>query len=112
MKKGLYLSFAVLIVFSAVAAFAADVTGSWSGEAKVPNGESFQLTFNFKQDGATLTGTVTGPQGDPLEISEGKVHGDNIAFKVSFNGMTITHDGVIKGDEVALKTKTERRASR
>jgi len=107
MKRALCVSVAILIVFSAVAAFAADVTGAWSGESKGPNGESFQLTFNFKQDGAKLTGTVTGPQGYPLDITDGKVDGDKIAFKVSFNGMTISHDGVIKGDEIALKTKTD-----
>jgi len=110
MKRALHLFVAVIIVFSAVAAFAADVTGAWSGEAKGPNGESFPLTFNFKQDGAKLTGTVTGPQGDPLEITDGKVDGDKIAFNVSFNGMTISHDGVIKGDEIALKTKTDQGA--
>jgi hypothetical protein len=107
MKKTLYLSVAILIVFSAVAAFAADVTGAWSGEAKGPNGESFQLTFNFKQDGGKLTGTVTGPQGYPLDITDGKVDGDKIAFNVSFNGMTISHNGVIKAEEIALKTKTD-----
>lgn len=107
MKKVLCITAALLIVFGAVAAFAADVTGAWSGETKGPNGESFPLTFNFKQDGAKLTGTVTGPQGDPLAISDGKVDGDKIAFNVSFNGMTISHDGVVKGDEIALKTKSD-----
>ena len=107
MKKALCIAAALLIVFSTVAAFAADVSGAWSGEAKGPNGESFPLTFNFKQDGAKLTGTVTGPQGDPLAISDGKVDGDKIAFNVSFNGMTISHDGVVKGDEIALKTKSD-----
>ncbi len=107
MKRALYLSVAVIILFSAVAAFAADVTGAWSGEVKAPNGETVQLTFNFKQDGAKLTGTVAAPQSDPLDISDGKVDGDNIAFDVSFNGMIIHHDGVSKGDEIALKTKPD-----
>ena len=98
----------LLIVFAAVAAFAADVTGTWAGNAKGPNGEDFALTFSFKQDGAKLTGTVTGPQGDPIEITDGKVDGDKLSFNVSFNGMTISHDGVIKGaDEITLKTKSD-----
>ena len=108
MKRNLSFLVFALIVFSAVAAFAADVTGAWTGNAKGPNGEDFALTFNFKQDGAKLTGTVTGPQGDPIEITDGKVDGDKLSFNVSFNGMTIIHDGVIKGDdEITLKTKSD-----
>jgi hypothetical protein len=61
-KSFLCICTAILVAFSAVTAFAADVTGAWSGEAKGPNGERFQLTFTFKQDGTKLTGTVTGPQ--------------------------------------------------
>lgn len=95
------------MAFSAVKAFAADVTGGWSGEAKRPNGERFQLTFTFKQDGTKLTGTVTGPQGDPIDISKGKVDGDKVSFVVAFHGMTINHDGVISGDEIKLKTKLD-----
>jgi hypothetical protein len=54
--------------FSAVKAFAADVTGAWSGEAKGPNGESFQLTLTFKQYGTRLTGTVTGGRSTTCEF--------------------------------------------
>jgi hypothetical protein len=59
------------------------------------------------QDGTKLTGTVTGPQGDPIDISKGKVDGDKVSFVVAFNGMTINHDGVISGDEIKLKTKSD-----
>ena len=107
MKRFLCICAVLLIVFSAITAFAADVTGVWTGEIKGPNGESFQLSFKFKQDGTKLTGTVTGPQGDPMDISDGKVDGDKLFFKVSFNGMTINHDGVISGDEIKLKTKPD-----
>jgi opacity protein-like surface antigen len=84
MKKALCLSVFALLMLSAAAAFAAtDVTGAWSGAAKGPNGD-FQLTFNFKQDG------------------------DKLSFTVSFNGMNITHDGVVKSaDEISLKSKAD-----
>src|SRR6185312_13005377 len=58
---------------------ATDVTGTWTGSVQAPGGGGggdFQLTFTFKQDGATLTGNVTGGQGDPLPIANGKVDGD------------------------------------
>ena len=40
-------------------------------------------TFEFKADGATLTGTVSGMQGEPTPIQNGKVDGDNISFEVT-----------------------------
>ncbi len=107
MKKLLYLCAALMMVFTAASAFAADFTGTWTGKMAGPNGEGFQLTFTFKVDGAKLTGTVLGPQGDPMEISEGKIDGDKISFNVSVNGMTIKHEGVITGDTIKLTTKTD-----
>jgi len=86
---------------------AADVTGTWSTEMKTPDGNNFQLTFTFKQDGNTLTGTVQGPMGDPLPISNGKVDGDKFSFDVSFNGMTIHHDCAVNGDEIKMTTKSD-----
>jgi hypothetical protein len=99
---------AVLMVFSTKPIFAAaDVTGSWTADMKDPDGNSFSLTFAFKQDGNKLTGTVTGPQGDPLAIDNGKVDDDKLSFTVSFNGTTITHTGTIGKDEIKLTTKAD-----
>jgi hypothetical protein len=107
MKKLMYLCAALMMAFTAASAFAADATGTWTGKMAGPNGDGFQITFTFKVDGPKLTGTVTGPQGDPMEISEGKVDGDKLSFNVSFNGMTIKHEGVITGDTIKLTTKTD-----
>jgi hypothetical protein len=98
---------AILVVLCATLALAADVTGTWTTDMKTPDGSSFQLSFTFKQDGSKLTGTVTGPQGDPLEITNGKIDGDKLSFDVSFNGTTIKHDGVVNGDEIKLTTKSD-----
>jgi len=100
----------ILFLLLATVAWAADVTGTWKGEVSTPDGNSFTLTYNFKQDGAKLTGTVLGPQGDPLPIDNGKVEGGKISFsvKVPFNGGTvISSEGTINGDEITLKTKAE-----
>jgi hypothetical protein len=104
MKKRTCIGSALLVLLTATLLFAADVTGAWNGETKGPNGDGFQLTFNFKQDGPKLTGTISSPGGD-IDISNGKVDGDKISFTVSFNGMTIQHDGVINGDQIKLTTK-------
>jgi hypothetical protein len=98
-----------LVLFSAAPVFAAsDMTGKWTTtDMKMPDGTAFTLTFDFKQDGAKLTGTVTGPQGDPLAIDNGKVDGDKFSFTVSFNGATITHGGTISGDQIKMSTKSD-----
>jgi hypothetical protein len=72
-------------------------------------GNGFQISFAFKQVGTTLTGTLQGSQGEPMAISEGKVDGDKISFKISFNGMTITHEGTINaaGNEIKLTSKSD-----
>ncbi len=110
MRKLLAICIAAVTVlaFGAVRAHAAtDVTGTWTGSIAAPDGNgSFNLTFTFKQDGSALTGTVTGGQGEPLAITNGKVDGDKISFNVSFNNTTITHDGTVNGDEIKLTTKS------
>jgi hypothetical protein len=95
------------MVLSAATAMAADVTGTWTGEAKGPDGSSFQLTFTFKQDGNMLTGTVQLPQNDPVAITNGKVDGDKFTFDDSFNGVTIHHDCTVVGDSIKMATKTD-----
>ena len=107
MKKLMYVCAALMMAFTAASAFAADVTGTWTGKMAGPNGDGFQITFTFKVDGAKLTGSITGPQGDPMEFTDGKVDGDKLSFNVSFNGMTIKHEGVITGDTIKLTTKSD-----
>ncbi len=98
----------------AVTAVAADISGTWTGTMTgMGGGEGFALTYTFKQDGAKLTGNVQGPQGDPLELKEGKVEGNKITFYITFEGggnsMKITNEGTIseKGDEIKLISKFE-----
>jgi hypothetical protein len=95
------------LMLSAATAMAADVTGTWTATANTPDGSSMQLTFTFKQDGNTLTGTVLGAGGDPITISNGKVDGDKFTFDDSFNGITIHHDCMVAGDTIKMSTKTD-----
>jgi hypothetical protein len=95
------------MMLSAATAPAADVTGTWTAEAAAPDGSTFQLTFTFKQDGAKLTGTVQGPMGEPMEITNGRIDGDKFSFDVSFNGMTISHQCTVAGDEIKMTTKSD-----
>ncbi len=95
------------MTLSAGTAMAADVTGTWTTQATGPDGSPMQLTFTFKQDGAVLTGTVQGPMGDSMKITNGKIDGDKFSFDVSFNGMTIGHQCTVDGDTIKMTTKTD-----
>jgi opacity protein-like surface antigen len=107
MKKFLCVCAALAMALSAASAMAADVTGRWTADVKAPDGSSFPLTFTFKQDGNTLTGTVLGAGGDPIPITNGKVDGDKFTFDDSFNGITIHHDCTLDGDTIKITTKTD-----
>lgn len=111
MKKLAFACFFVLMALAATA-LAADITGKWTGEMGGPGGGGgFTLTYTFKQDGAKLTGSMVGPQGDPIEIKDGKIEGDKLSFFITFDGggtsMKITNEGTIAGDEIKLTSKFE-----
>ena len=93
---------ALLGIFALVAS-AADVTGKWVAQIPGRGGNTQETTFNLKQDGGTVTGTITGGRGDQT-ISDGKVDGDNISFvvKLEFQGNSITQEykGTISGSEI------------
>jgi len=105
-----------LLLFSAVTlmAAAADVTGKWIAQVPGRDNQTREIVYNLKADGAALTGTMTGPQGADVAISDGKIDGGNIAFnvKLEFNGQSIVraYTGVVAGDEIKMKSQTQRGA--
>ena len=100
-------------IFSMLAA-ASDVTGKWVAQVPGRDGQTREVVYHFKADGAKLSGTMSGPQGADVAISDGKVDGDNIAFtvKLEFNGnsMVRNYSGVVSGDEIKMKSQTQRGA--
>lgn len=110
MKKLLCICAAAMMTLGTLTVHAAtDVSGTWTGAMNGGQG-GFQLNFTFKQDGDKLTGTVQAAQGEPVAISEGKVDGNTISFKVTIQGgATITHEGTINaaGDEIKLTSKSD-----
>jgi hypothetical protein len=91
--------------FAAAPAFAADVDGKWAGTVSTPGGD-FPVAFEFKSDGATLTGTTMSPDGMSINIKDGKIDGDKITFGVSldFGGMAIdiAYSGVVTSTEMKM----------
>jgi hypothetical protein len=91
----------------ATAAWAADVSGKWSGQLSGPDGNGMALSMNLAQDGTRLTGTMDGPGGEQMRIQDGKVDGDKVVFALSFNDMKIVHEGTVKGDEMTLTIRMD-----
>lgn len=108
MKK--LISLCALFALSAIMALAADVTGTWKGEAN-PNGKGGPPNFTFKQSGSALTGT-TSMRGNDVEISNGKVDGDKVSFEVTFEGqngkMTTKYSGSVSGTTMKLSAESAR----
>ena len=68
----------------------AGITGLWR-----PNPSAAQI-FTFRQTGNQLSGTVAGAGGG--EIQDGKIDGDNIAFRAG----TMSYSGKVSGDSIEL----------
>ena len=101
--------FAIAVMALTSLAYAGDVTGKWVASMETPNGAR-ETTFTFKADGAKLTGSVSGRQGD-TQIQDGKVDGDNISFLVKMeiqgNEVKIDYTGKVEGDSIKMKSQRE-----
>jgi len=106
MKKFFLLSLAVAILGLFNIVSAADASGKWVVSSQGPDGTPRTQTFEFKAEGATLTGTVSGRQGEPTPIENGKVDGDNISFEVTRsrggNSFTMKYTGKVSADKIVL----------
>jgi|KBSMisStandDraft_5_1062788.scaffolds.fasta_scaffold196306_2 hypothetical protein len=93
-----------------VALWAADATGKWTAEMQGRNGNAMTVNMNLKADGAKLTGTVSGRNGD-TDISDGKVDGDSVSFSVvrEFNGNQFkqNYKGKLDGDTIHFTVTME-----
>jgi uncharacterized lipoprotein YehR (DUF1307 family) len=95
----------LLLILCAAAARSADISGQWKAEWREGRDPAKQSTFTFKQDGATLTGTLSG-EGTEFPIRQGKVTGDDVTFvvvnKVGARETTLTYTGKVSGAEMKL----------
>lgn len=90
-----------------VSVYAADPTGKWTTTINTQIGD-MPYTYNFKAEGDKLTGKAISQFGE-IEITEGKIAGDDITFveNINFDGNAIRIDykGKIAGDEIKFTRK-------
>jgi hypothetical protein len=99
---------ALLLALAPMAALAADFNGKWNGQVQGRNGMQ-TVVFDLHVDGSTVTGKVTTPRGD-IDISNGKVDGDNISFDTTMNmngnSFTLSYKGTADGADSIKFTRT------
>lgn len=102
----------LILGFGATAADAKlDPTGTWTWSYTGQDGQSRQSTLKLKLDGETLTGTVSGRNGETA-IDGANLKGDDISFTVTreFNGnkMVQKYSGKLTADSIKGKIAFER----
>jgi hypothetical protein len=99
-----YFAIVVGMLLIAGFAFAAAIDGKWTGEMDM-GGQKFPVSYTFKADGATLTGSTPIMEKE-IQLKDGKIDGNNISFSVVFDmggqEMKVDYKGVLKGDELKL----------
>jgi hypothetical protein len=87
--------------------WAADPSGQWTTIINTQIGD-LAYTYDFKVEGEKLTGKAKSQFGD-IEITEGKISGDEITFveNVNFEGnaIRIEYKGKVSGDEIRFTRK-------
>lgn len=123
MKKKIFLCTLVALIAGAASAYAADVDGKWTAKMPARMGgkggppgaggapQEMVITFDFKASGDKLTGTMSGPGGNAVEISEGKIKGNDISFKIQRQfqerTMVMLYKGKVSGDEIKFTQSIE-----
>lgn len=94
---------------------AADATGTWTWTTPAQgNRPERKSVLKLKTEGDKLTGTINGRQNqEDIKITDGKVTGDEVSFKVSRsgqNGNTFVqkYNGKLSGDTIKGKVTFER----
>jgi hypothetical protein len=103
MKTKILLNGAAALLILLATAWAASISGKWVAKMNGGPMGSSEVTFDFKVDGTTLTGTMTSSRGES-QISEGKINGDELSFvvvrKFGDREMKTQWKGKVTGDEI------------
>ncbi len=80
--------------------------GTWKTTMNTPMGAQ-QGTMELATEGNTLTGKLSGPQGE-IDLKDGTVDGDNLAWKADITSpmpMTLEFAATVDGDNMSGNVK-------
>jgi cytoskeletal protein CcmA (bactofilin family) len=107
MTKRQTILFLLGLLTCSLTIYAADASGKWTTTISTQIGE-LAYAYDFKVEGDKLTGKAKSQFGD-VEITEGKVKGDEITFveNVSFEGnaIRIEYKGQVSAEEIKFTRK-------
>lgn len=97
---------------TATANAAADPNGTWKWKFMRQGGEEIEMSLKLKAEGEKLTGSLTLPMGDKIEIEKGSFKDDEVKFETTIerNGNTFKakYKGKVEGDTIKGKVERER----
>ena len=91
----------LVAVFAVLTSHAEEISGKWKVSVEGPQG-TMEMTYTFKVDGEKLTGSISTPMGD-IEISNGKVNGNEFSFDMDMMGTAVPNKGTLDGEVIKLK---------
>jgi hypothetical protein len=95
---------ACLWLMTALAVWAADVTGKWSGSFEPigaeGQGDTGTALLVLTQKGTEITGTVGPDEGQRFDIQKGSIEGDKITLAVENEGRSMRFALVLDGDHI------------
>ena len=80
--------------------------GTWNTTMNTPMGAQ-NGTLTLATDGGTLTGKLSGPQGD-IDLTDGTVDGDALTWKAAITApmpMTLEFAATVEGDNISGNVK-------
>ena len=101
-----HILLASILSFISYSVLADDAAGKWNATIEGPQGQ-FSMVFNFAVDGDNLTGTMSNDFMGTTPISDGKINGNDLSFKINVTGgpggdMTINYKATVNGDEMTM----------
>ncbi len=91
---------------------AADANGTWKWSFTTQDGREFELSLELKAEGEKLTGALSLPNGNSIEIKDGAFKSDEVTFQTVFErgGRTFTskYRGKVEGDTINGKILRKR----
>ncbi len=102
----------IIVACGAAIASAADPNGTWKWSFTTQGGQEFELSVTLKADGEKLTGQLTLPMGDNVDIKDGTFENDEVSFTTELERDGVVrkakYKGKVDGDTIKGKTERER----